>query len=124
MNEIDLSNSEFYQKVLEPAVEETEDSFGFEIKVRGYDLTSTLDDPGNEELRMFILSSGDIDSENDIALNDWDDFIFGGESREGFRKFLLELLDRSDYGNGDHVVEIPPTFSTDNSLIIMVLEVK
>jgi len=124
MIKINLENLELYREVVEPVVEETSDSYGFEIKVRAYDLTPTLDDPGNEMLTMFIFSSGDINSDNDIALNDWDNLIFDQAEREWFRDFLQQQLDRTDIGEGDYSVEILTPFATDHSMVIMILGVR
>lgn len=124
MIKVELDKNEIYKRVIEPVVEEVSDSYGFEIKVRAYDLTPALDDPGNEMLTMFIFSSGDIDSDNDIALNDWDHFIFDEGEKSWFREFLQQQLDRTDIGEGDYSVEILPPFTTDSSMVINILQVK
>jgi len=124
MIKINLENLELYREVVEPVVEEISGNYGFEIKVRAYDLTPTLDDPGNEMLTMFIFSSGDIDSDNDIALNDWDNFIFDQAEREWFRDLLQQQLDRSGIGHADYSVEILTPFATDHSMVTMILEVR
>jgi len=125
----DRAVHEAYEEIVEPVIREASDSHGIDMNVKAYDLTTTVQDPGNEIVAMFLVTEDSYPKwmspeERAERYEAWLNWLHLENAEKELHGFLQEVTDRSGISRGDHAVTVETVFTTNSSIIIMITMLK